>query len=97
MLRVLVLRGGDNGGSRMNEPHPIWLKTERPEDSNVVLAQLLHKHAVNTPDKTFCNFEDGSRWSYQDALAFTQETAHVLKTLGIQGKCSSPVDKNLTR
>lgn len=83
MLPVLVLRDGDNGGSRMNEPHPIWLKTERPEDSNVVLAHLLHKHAVNTPDKTFCNFEDGSRWSYQDALAFTQETAHVLKTLGI--------------
>lgn len=54
-----------------------------PPENEVVLAEILDRHALERPDRIFALFEDGSQWSYGELHARVRETAAGLAALGV--------------
>lgn len=55
---------------------------------HVVTRALLESAGASHPDRHFAEFEDGSRWTYREALTAAACAANVLKELGVtQGDC----------
>lgn len=55
-----------------------------PTAERCVLRDLLDRLAAETPDKTFCVFEDGSAWSYARTRDEAIGTATGLQALGVR-------------
>jgi len=51
---------------------------------NAITRNLLERRAEQTPDETFLLFEDGSRWTYREALAVAYAAANALRAAGIR-------------
>lgn len=54
-----------------------------PADEVCVLGALLELRARATPDKEFASFQDGTVWTYAQALDIVRRTALGLKNLGV--------------
>ncbi|MGE2735664.1 AMP-binding protein [Mycolicibacterium vaccae] len=55
---------------------------------DVVTRSLLQSNAASHPDRRFAQFEDGTCWTYQEALSEAARAANVLKSFGVtQGSC----------
>lgn len=61
-----------------------WHDPRVPAPEQCVLRPLLEKWAALQPDKVFARFEDGSAWTYAQALATTRRTAAGLQALGVR-------------
>ena len=55
-----------------------------PAAERCVLRALLDRLAAQTPDKTFCVFEDGTEWSYARTREEAIRTATGLQALGVR-------------
>ncbi|AMN47749.1 crotonobetaine/carnitine-CoA ligase [Steroidobacter denitrificans] len=51
---------------------------------NVVTRYILERHARTTPDAEFIRFEDGSCWTYRQALEISYAAANVLRQAGLR-------------
>lgn len=51
---------------------------------NVVTRYLLERHARSAPDAGFVRFEDGSSWTYRQALEVAYSAANVLRRAGLR-------------
>lgn len=51
---------------------------------NVVTRRILERHARATPDVEFIKFEDGSSWTYRQALEISYSAANVLRRAGLR-------------
>ncbi len=51
---------------------------------DAVLPQALRRRAAEHPDRTLVVFEDGSRWTYGEALAEAERVAHALQRIGVR-------------
>ncbi len=54
-----------------------------PMREQCVVPALLARHAAATPECPLALFEDGSTWTYGEALAVTQRVAGGLRSLGV--------------
>jgi len=59
-------------------------RTTAPPRETTVLADLLAHWAAHTPQQVFAVFEDGSSWTYAQALATVRATARGLQQLGVR-------------
>lgn len=55
-----------------------------PSAETCVTGHLLERRARETPDKLFGLFQDGSTWTYSQALDIVQRTAFGLQALGVR-------------
>jgi len=51
---------------------------------NVVTRRILERRARATPDVEFIKFEDGSSWTYRQALEISYSAANVLRRAGLR-------------
>lgn len=51
---------------------------------NVVTRNLLERHARSSPDAKFITFEDGSSWTYKEALEVAYSAANVFRRAGLR-------------
>ncbi len=55
-----------------------------PDRQRVVLRYLLEKNALEFPQRECMLFENGERWTYQEALQEAYKSANALSRMGIQ-------------
>ena len=55
-----------------------------PPARDCVLRELIERWAVEQPDRVFAQFEDGSEWTYAQALEATRQAAAGLHALGVR-------------
>lgn len=68
----------------MSKAHPYWFDTSKPTQQDAVLPFMLERNARIAPTRICCKFADGTSWTYQEALAFTKQTAAYFSSLGIK-------------
>lgn len=61
-----------------------WVTSRIPSRDESVLKNMLETRASETPDKIYATFEDGSAWTYAEALDAARRAAAGLSGLGVK-------------
>jgi crotonobetaine/carnitine-CoA ligase len=61
----------------------LHLDPRMPPVDHCVLRHILERRAVETPDRVFAVFEDGTLWTYADTRRVAARTANALRALGV--------------
>lgn len=54
-----------------------------PDPEDCVIRYLMERNARDNPDRIFVRFQDGTEWTYAQALALVKSAAAGLKSLGV--------------
>ncbi len=63
---------------------PYHLDPRMPPARDVVIRDLIDRHAAEQPDKTYAIFPDGSEWTYGEMKDLVVQTAIGLQRLGVK-------------
>ncbi len=61
-----------------------WSDPRVPDPELCVLARRLDAHAATRPDAVMARFQDGSTWTWREALDIVRRTAAGLRALGVR-------------
>lgn len=61
-----------------------WVSPELPSKEMSVLRHILETKAASHPDRILATFEDGSAWTYREALTIARQAAAGLAALGVE-------------